>query len=58
MVEAVGYPEEERVHFEEDAFLPELVELGIAVEETGGDELVEYAHDEGWEESEEDIVEG
>lgn len=58
MVEAVEDPGEEGVHLEEDALLAELVELGVAVEKAGGDELVEDAHDQWWEDGEEDVVEG
>jgi len=58
VVEAVEDPGKEGVHFKEDTFLAELVELGIAVEEAGGDELVEDAQDEGGEDGEEDVVEG
>ena len=46
------------MHFEESALLAELVELGIAVEKAGRDELVEDAHDERGKDGEEDIVEG
>lgn len=58
VVEAVEDPGEEGVHLKEDAFLAELVELGVAVEEAGGYELVEDAHDEGGEDGEEDVVKG
>ena len=56
MVETVQDPGPKGMHFEEDAFLTELVQLWIAVEETGGDELVEDAHDEWGKEGKEDIV--
>ena len=58
MVEAVENPGEEGVHLEEDTFLAELVELGVAVKEAGGDELVEDAQDKGGEDGEENVVEG
>ena len=57
MVEAVGYPEEEGVHFEEDAFLAELVELRVAVEEASRNELVEDAHGKWGKDGEENVVE-
>lgn len=57
MVEAVQDPGPERVHFEEDSLLTELVQLWVAVEEPSGDELVENAHGQGGKESKEDIVE-
>ena len=46
------------MHLEEDAFLAELVELGVAIEQAGRDELVEDAQDERGEDGEEDVVEG
>lgn len=58
VVEAVGDPGPEGGHAEEDGLLGEVVELGVAVEEAGGDELVEYAKGEGGEDGEEDVVEG
>lgn len=45
------------MHFEEDAFLTKLIELWIAVEEAGRNELVEYSHHKRWEYGEENIVE-
>lgn len=45
------------MHLEEDALLAELVELRVAVEEAGGDKLVEDAHDEGRKDGEKDVVE-
>ncbi len=44
------------MHFEEDTFLAELVELGVAIEEAGRDELVENTHDQRGEDGEEDVV--
>lgn len=38
--------------------MAEGVELRVAVEQTGGDELVEDAEDEGRKDGEEDVVEG
>jgi hypothetical protein len=38
--------------------LGELVELRVSVEQAGGDVLIKDADGEGWEEGEEDIVEG
>lgn len=58
VVEAVANPGPEGVHFEEDAFLAELIKLRVSVEETSGDELVEDAHGEGGEDGEEDVIEG
>lgn len=58
MVEAIEDPGEEGVHLEEDALLPELVELRVAVQQAGRDELVEDAHDEGGKDGEEDVIEG
>ena len=58
MVEAIGDPRPERMHFEEDSFLAKLVELRIAVKKASGDELVENAHDKWRKDSEKDIVEG
>lgn len=45
------------MHFEEDAFLTELVQLWIAVEKASGDELIEDAHGQWGKEGKEDIVE-
>lgn len=58
MVEAVEDPGEEGVHVEEDTALGELVELWVAVEKAGADELVEDAEDEGGHDGEDDVVEG
>ncbi len=58
VIEAVENPGEKGVHLEEDTFLAELVELGVAVEEAGGDELVEDAHDERGKDGEKDVVKG
>ena len=58
VVEAVADPGEEGVHAEEGALLAEAVELRVAIEEAGGDKLVEDAHDQGRKDGEEDIVEG
>ena len=46
------------MHLEENAFLAKLVELRIAVEKAGRDELVENAYHKGWKDCEEYIVEG
>jgi hypothetical protein len=45
------------VCFEEDSFLAELVELGIAIQEPGGDELIENSQDKGWHGGEDDVEE-
>ena len=58
MVETVDDPGEERVHLEEDTLLSELIELWIAVEETGTDKLIEDAHSKRGEDGEKDVVEG
>jgi hypothetical protein len=58
VVEAIENPTEEGVHFEEDAFLAQLVKLGITIEKAGGDELVENSHRHGWCDSEQHIVKG
>ena len=58
VVEAVEDPGEERVHFEKDTLLAELIELRVAVEEAGRDELIEDAEDEGGKDGEENVVEG
>lgn len=58
MVETIQDPREERMHLEEDPFLAKLVELGIAVEEASRNELVENSHHKGWEDGEENVVEG
>jgi hypothetical protein len=58
MVEAVSNPGPKGVHFEENAFLAKLVELGVAIKEAGGDELVEDSHGDRGEEGEDDVVEG
>ena len=44
VVEAVENPREECVHSEENALLPELVELRVTIEETSRDELIEDTH--------------
>lgn len=46
------------MHFEEDAFLTELVQLWITIQQTGADKLVKYAEDEWREDGEEDVVKG
>ena len=58
VVEAICDPGPEGMHLEEDALLAESIELRIAVEEAGGDELVEDAHDKRRENGEEDVIEG
>ena len=58
MVEAVGDPGPEGMHLEKGTLLAEPIQLRIAVEEARADELVEDAHGEGWENGEEDVVEG
>ena len=58
MVEAIEDPGKERVHLEEDPFLPQLVELRVSVEESGGNELVEDTHDKRRKDCEEDVIEG
>ena len=58
MVEAVCDPGDEGVHAKEGAALTKLVELWVAVEEAGGDELVVDAHDKRGKHSEEDVIEG
>lgn len=45
------------MHLEENALLTKLVELWIAVQQAGGDELIKYPHDEGRKDGEEDIIE-
>ena len=57
VIEAIGDPEPEGMHFEEYTFLAELVELWVAIEKTSRDELVKNAHNEWGKNSEEDIVE-
>ena len=57
MIKAVQDPRPERMHFEKDAFLTELVQLWIAVKKTSGYELIENAHGQWGKEGEEDIVE-
>lgn len=57
VVEAVGDPGEEGVHLEKDAGLRDAVELRVAVEEAGRDELVEDAEDEWGHDGEYYVVE-
>ena len=57
MVKAIRDPGPEGVHLKENTLLTKLVELWVAVQQAGGDELIKYSHDEGRENSEEDIVE-
>ena len=45
------------MHLEENALLAKLVELWIAIQQAGGDELVKYSHDEWRKDGEEDIIE-
>lgn len=58
MVETVSDPRPEGGHAKEDGCLRKTVKLRIAVEEAGGDELVEDAKGERWEDGKEDVVEG
>ena len=58
VVEAISDPGEEGVHLEECVLLTDLVELGVAVEEAVGDELIEDTHCERGKDGEEDVVEG
>lgn len=58
MIEAVQDPGEEGMHLEEDSLLAQSIELRIAIEEAGVDELIEDAHGKGREDGEEDVVKG
>lgn len=58
MVDGRDDPGSKDVDAEEAIVLTERVELWVAVEEAGRDELVEDAEDEGREDSVEDVVEG
>lgn len=57
MVDRGNNPREERAHLEECILLPYLVQLRVSVQQTCRDELVEDAHDEGWQDREDDVVE-
>lgn len=46
------------MRFEEDALLPELIELRISIQEARRDELIEASHCQRWRDGEEDIVKG
>lgn len=58
MIETVEDPRPERMHLEENTFLAELIKLGVAVEQSGRNELVEDANHKWWEDCEKHIVEG
>jgi hypothetical protein len=58
VVEAVGNPRPETVPLEEHSFLSELVQLGISVQKSSGDELITDSHRKWRENREEDVVEG
>lgn len=46
------------MHPEENALLTKAIKLRIAIKKTGGDELIEYAHDKGGKYCEKHIVKG
>lgn len=58
VVESICDPGEEGVHFEEKTALGKLIELRIAVEKAGADELVKDSQDKGRKNGEEDVIEG
>lgn len=58
MEQRVHHPLPERCPSEEEIFLTENVQLGVPIENTRGDELVEDADDERGQDGEEDVVEG
>ncbi len=58
MIEPIEDPRPERMHLEEDALLAELIELRIAIEQSGRYELVKNANHKWWEDCEKDVVEG
>ena len=58
VIEGVEDPEPKRGLCEERVLLPEHVELRIAIEDAGRDELVKDADDERREDGEDDVVQG
>lgn len=56
--ESIQNPSPKAVLLEEDASLAQLVQLWIAVEQSGGDELVKDSHREWRQNSEEHVIEG
>lgn len=58
MIQSVADPQPERGSGEEGVLLTEHIELGIPVQNTSRDELVEDADDEGRKNGENDVVHG
>ena len=58
MVYSIGDPGPEVVHAEECLLLTKVVELGVAIKQAGGDELVKYTHGERRKNCEEHVPEG
>lgn len=46
------------MHFEKGPLLAKLIELWVAIEETGRDELVKDSHHDRGKKGEEDVIEG
>lgn len=57
VVETIEDPGQKAVHPEEEPRLAERVELRVAVQKPGRDELVENAKGEWWKRGKEDVVE-
>lgn len=57
VIEAIPNPGEKRVHSEKDPLLTKLIQLGVSIKKSGGDELVEDTHGYGWKQGKKDIVE-
>lgn len=58
MIKRIGDPKPERCAGEEDVLLAEHIELGIPIQDSGRNELVENSDNERRKDSEQNIVEG
>ena len=57
MIQRVRHPQPELRLGEERVPLAEHIQLWVPIEDTRGDELIEDADDEWWEDGEDDVVE-
>lgn len=57
VVKAIGNPRPKTMLLEKHSFLPELVQLGVAVQESGRYVLVTDTHRKRWENSKQDVIE-
>lgn len=56
MIQGIGNPEPKCSFGEEDVLLAQSVQLRVAIQHSGRDELIKDADDERWEYSEDDVV--